>query len=360
MLKKVIKIVLVLFICCLQVTYVNVDATNKNTTVKRTENETAYLTVKEYIGVYDGKAHTITISGVKSGSKILYRTNTKAKWATTKPSRTNAGTTTVYYKVTNPDNKTITGSQKITITKATYKPVIKPYIGNYDGKSHTIAISNVKPGSTIQYGTNTRTSWSSTKPGRTNVGATIVYYQITNPNYNTITGSQKIIITNTLISKLKVNKLSTKIYTGKSIKPNVRIKDDDRILKRGIDYIVLYGDNTNPGKAVIDIVGIGNYRGTITKEFYIAPKAPTSLKLTAKNNAIKVSYKQSIGASGYQIAYSTKRSTGYNKVTTTDLSKTLNKLSDNKKYYIKVRAYKKIDGKKYYGPYTSIKEIKTK
>jgi len=44
---------------------------------------------------------------------------------------------------------------------------------------------------------------------------------------------------------------------------------------------------------------------------------------------------------------------------TSGTSKTL-KLSRNKTYYVKVRAYKTIDGKKYYGVYSTLKPSKTK
>ncbi len=40
--------------------------------------------------------------------------------------------------------------------------------------------------------------------------------------------------------------------------------------------------------------------------------------------------------------------------------KVIKKLKSKKKYYVKVRAYKTVGKKKYYGSYTSIKSIKVK
>ena len=81
-------------------------------------------TLTAYSGTYDGAAHTITVSG-GSGGTVKYRTSTSESWTTTKPSRTAAGTTTVYVMVTGDSNhsdkdcgnKAITISQKaLTIT----------------------------------------------------------------------------------------------------------------------------------------------------------------------------------------------------------------------------------------------------
>ena len=41
-------------------------------------------------------------------------------------------------------------------------------------------------------------------------------------------------------------------------------------------------------------------------------------------------------------------------------SKTITGLKKNTTYYVKVRAYKKINGKKVYGSYSGVKTIKTK
>lgn len=246
------------------------------------------------------------------------------------------------------------------INQATYQPTVKGYSGTYDGKSHTIAISGVKSGSTIKYRTSTKNSWTTKKPTRTSVGTTTVYYQITNPNYNTITGSQKIIINKRSISTLTYSKLGNKTYTGKQIKYAPTVKYGSKTLKNGTDYTLSYGKNKSTGKATVKIIGKGNYSGSITKTFYIVPKTPTSLKVISGKKTAKVSYKKSTGASGYQIAYSTKKISGYQYVTTPSLSKTISKLTSKKMYYIKIRAYKIVGKTKYYGSYSSIKSIKVK
>lgn len=58
-------------------------------------------------------------------------------------------------------------------------------------------------------------------------------------------------------------------YTGKAIKPTVKIVNGKTTLKEGTDYKIAYNNNTNAGTGKITITGIGNYTGTITKTFTI-------------------------------------------------------------------------------------------
>jgi hypothetical protein len=89
-------------------------------------------------------------------------------------------------------------------------------------------------------------------------------------------------------------------------------------------------------------------------KFVAVPKAPSVTVSVAKKSAT-VKMKKVSGASGYEIAYRVKGTSKYKTVTTTSLTKKLTKLTSKKKYEIKVRAYKKVNGKKYYGEYSSVK-----
>ena len=75
-------------------------------------------TIEGYSGKYDGNSHTITVTG-GSGGTIKYRTSTTGDWSTTKPTRTEVGTTTVYVEVEGDTNHTTTdcGNKTITIGK---------------------------------------------------------------------------------------------------------------------------------------------------------------------------------------------------------------------------------------------------
>lgn len=58
-------------------------------------------------------------------------------------------------------------------------------------------------------------------------------------------------------------------YTGKALEPNVRVYSDELYLVKGIDYTVSYSNNINVGKAQAIVIGIGDYKGKIIKEFEI-------------------------------------------------------------------------------------------
>jgi len=65
------------------------------------------------------------------------------------------------------------------------------------------------------------------------------------------------------------------VYSGSKITPEITVSytPETITLVKDRDYTVSYGENTNAGTGTIYINGIGNYTGTVTKEFPIAPKA---------------------------------------------------------------------------------------
>ena len=58
-------------------------------------------------------------------------------------------------------------------------------------------------------------------------------------------------------------------YTGSAIKPGIELKKLTKKLRSGVDYKVTYSNNTNQGKATVQIKGIGDYYGTLNATFYI-------------------------------------------------------------------------------------------
>lgn len=61
----------------------------------------------------------------------------------------------------------------------------------------------------------------------------------------------------------------TYIYDGKEKTPTVIIKNGEKQLISGIDYMIFYKNNINVGTAEVIINGKGNYTGTIVKTFLI-------------------------------------------------------------------------------------------
>lgn len=91
---------------------------------------------------------------------------------------------------------------------------------------------------------------------------------------------------------------------------------------------------------------------------------PGKPKLTVKKSGrrLKIKYKKISGASGYRIYIRTGKKGKYKRVkqytSGKKVSYTSKKLKRKKTYYVKVRAYKTINGKKYFGSYSKAKKVK--
>lgn len=87
-------------------------------TIAKASADAIGLSVSGYSGMYDGSAHTVSVSVYdSSGTTIQYSTN-GTSWSTTAPTRTAVGTTTVQVRALNSNYETATGSATITITRA--------------------------------------------------------------------------------------------------------------------------------------------------------------------------------------------------------------------------------------------------
>ena len=79
------------------------------------------------------------------------------------------------------------------------------------------------------------------------------------------------------LSKVEISAVPTQVETGEPLEPEFSVVYGDRILQKDTDYIVTYSDNTAAGTATVEIVGIGNYKGSRLTTFEIAsaPAAET-------------------------------------------------------------------------------------
>ena len=162
------------------------------------------------------------------------------------------------------------------------------------------------------------------------------------------------------ISRIKTVKLSTTSYTysGSSKKPSVTVKDySGKTLKNGTDYTVSYKNNKSVGTATATVTFKGNYSGSKKLTFTIKPKTTSLSKLTAGKKQLKVTWKKNSAVSGYQIQYSTsKKFTSAKTVTVKGYkttSKTIKSLKAKKTYYVRVRTYKTVNGKKVYSDWSA-------
>ena len=160
------------------------------------------------------------------------------------------------------------------------------------------------------------------------------------------TGSKKInfnIVPKKLdISSATVNSISSKTYTGSSIKPSVTVKLNNKTLKLNTDYKVSYSNNKNIGTAKILIKGIGKYDGEKTVTFNIIPSKVTNLKSSKKTyNSITLSWNKINNVTGYKIYRYDKKSNSYKYLATAKTNSYTDKsLKASSTYSYKVRAYK--------------------
>ena len=90
--------------------------------------------------------------------------------------------------------------------------------------------------------------------------------------------------------------------------------------------------------------------------------APVQYKPSSKaSGKLTVRWKKAAGASGYQIQYAASRSMrGSRTVSASALTRTLSGLKKGSTYYVRIRAYKKVSGKTYYGAWSSVKNVKVR
>lgn len=113
------------------------------------------------------------------------------------------------------------------------------------------------------------------------------------------------------------------------------------------------------GKAVLS-----NYdRSGVRGKAKLTAVSLTSVKNAGKNT-VKVSWKKVTGANGYRVYRSTSKNGEYTSAGFIKKGSTVTfkdkKVSEGKTYYYKIRAYRIVNGKRVYGPYSAVKSVKAK
>ena len=148
---------------------------------------------------------------------------------------------------------------------------------------------------------------------------------------------------------------------------------------------VLYKNITNPNTNTCKVTGLASNKkynfkvrayqiddsektyapfGAVVSQYTsIAKPKLNSAKSTSKKK-IKAYWSKVKGASGYQVMWSTYKNFSKNyktkSVKAKYSSKTVTTAQSKKTYYVRVRAYKTISGKKVYSPWSNTKKVKTK
>ena len=174
---------------------------------------------------------------------------------------------------------------------------------------------------------------------------------------------------------LSVGRKTVKVaYAKKTLNLNIKAEKGASVSVKSANKKVVSIDKKK--RAVI--CGTGKTEITVTAS--LKGKKTTVLKIpvsitpirqsvlalkSSKSRQMIVSWKKDTRATGYQIMYSTDKKFRKN-VKTVNIKKyktthcTVKKLARNKRYYVRVRSYKKVSGGKLYGSWSSTKNVKIK
>lgn len=254
--------------------------------------------------------------------------------------------------------------QVIQVTKPTLK-------GNktYNGKKQTVTLpasgfytvsgttSATKVGKytvTVTLNDKTNTTWAD--------GSTAdlkLTWEITKPS-NTITVKN---VTKTASTKTQTVKLGGKAKESAKL----TYKSDSKYVKVDKKGKVTIAKNF-VGKATITVTASATktYQETVKK--VTVTVNPAKVKLTSvknyKGKKLKAYWKKNTKVTGYQVQYSTSSKFKSAKTVTVkgckNTSKTITKLTKNKKYYVRVRTYKTVGKVNYYSGWSNVKSITIK
>ena len=151
------------------------------------------------------------------------------------------------------------------------------------------------------------------------------------------------------------------VYSGQPRKPAVTVKRGEKVLSAGKDYTLTWSNNTRIGTASVQIKGIKNYTGSRTLTFSILPSKMITVKVAGKTRQLLVTWLSRKGASGYELQYSASaamKNPTLVKLNSTATRYTVTGLVKGKTYYVRMRIYYTVNGKKYYSAWSNILSAK--
>lgn len=168
-----------------------------------------------------------------------------------------------------------------------------------------------------------------------------------------------------LISEARIKLSSSKyVYDGKTKTPEVRAYLGGKKLTLNKDFTVSYSNNKNIGMATVTVKGCGEYSGSFSKTFKISTAKQKITKIKTAKGGFTAKWKKQSMADGYQLKYANNSDfeNGKSKYVKTNSTTSLSvsKLRSGKTYFVKVRSYTTVDGKKIYGDWSDVEAITTK
>ena len=323
----------------------------------------ADLNCSSSVTIVAGQSKNIGASSSTSGAVLTYKSTTPSICTVDKNGNVTAlKTGTGYVTVTASANgyDSVSKDVKIVVSKKslnngllTLSETSYVYDGTYKKPAATVTFG----GKVLQEGKDYTISY------RNNLNVGVATVIATGMGDYTGYTSKNFTITKRAMAGGTVSVASSVSFTGSNITPSVTVKVAGRTLTSGTDYTVSYSNNKNVGKATVKITGKGNYSGSLNAKFDIVPAKQQIQKLETKYKGFYIDWAQKGSATGYDVEYSVNAnmSGAVSKHLTANKPDTLtvNGLSGDKTYYVRVRSYTNVNGKVYYGAWSDVKSIKT-
>ena len=233
--------------------------------------------------VYNATAQVLVTEGSAEGGQMHYSTD-GTNYGESVPAKTDAGTYTVYYKVTGDANHNDVAAQtlSVSIAKAALTAVTLDKTSLvYNKTEQTVNAVSVKAGEL----TVAAADYDVTGNKQTNVGTyTATVTAKAESNFTGEATTQWTIAAADAATSFTLTlNPETFIYDGTAKQPAVTVKDGSIVLTEGTDYTVAYTDNVNVGTATVTVTGQGNYTGeksaqfTITTNVAVVTTAPVAV-----------------------------------------------------------------------------------
>lgn len=159
-----------------------------------------------------------------------------------------------------------------------------------------------------------------------------------------------------------VSSKSAVTYNGKAQKPAVTVYAGNKKIS-GKYYTVSYKNNTAVGTAMIIIQGKGNYKKYSGKTTFLINLQKTTLSSakSSRKGQLQATWKKTAGNAGYQIQYATNaKFSGAKTKNTKAIRYTFKGLKSKRKYYVRVRTYKKVGSNYWYSKWSNVRNVKIK
>lgn len=351
-----------------------VNETAKETTRKLQEaNPTdvanCEITLDQTEYVYDGQAKEPEVT-VKNGDEVVAADEYTVEYK----NNTDAGTATV--AVTG--KGILTGNKEVTFTIAPAEQEVTVPVSSFtktEGDAAFALNASGREGAVLTYSSSDAKIVSVDVEGNVTplkAGTATITVKASAKNYKDATASVNVTVIKKVlnVTKTSVTKTEGNKAFSLGVKTNVKATVTYKTSNKNVATVDKKGKVTvkGPGRALITVTGKASGRATETVKITVTVKP--SAKLSAKATALKgkkaqVTWKRNKKATGYQIVVATDKSFK-NVVKTVNIKKnktvktSVKGLKKGKKYYVRVRSYKKASGGNVYSSWSKAKPVKAK